>query len=88
MRVAAFQGTRPEIIRLSRVVPLLDQHCDYILVHTGQNFEERRSNTSTSELYGGARKDSARRRCRKSCHQHLRRVSNSQSETWPQRLPC
>ncbi|MCB1864042.1 MAG: UDP-N-acetylglucosamine 2-epimerase (non-hydrolyzing) [Chromatiales bacterium] len=32
-------GTRPEIIRLSRVIALLDRHCDHVLVHTGQNFD-------------------------------------------------
>jgi len=32
-------GTRPEIIRLSRVLALLDRHTDYILVHTGQNYD-------------------------------------------------
>ncbi len=32
-------GTRPEIIRLSRVLAQLDEHCDSILVHTGQNFD-------------------------------------------------
>jgi len=31
-------GTRPEIIRLSRVIARLDEHCDHILVHTGQNY--------------------------------------------------
>lgn len=32
-------GTRPEIIRLSRVMARLDEHCDHILVHTGQNYD-------------------------------------------------
>jgi UDP-N-acetylglucosamine 2-epimerase (non-hydrolysing) len=32
-------GTRPEIIRLSRVIAKLDQYCDHILVHTGQNYD-------------------------------------------------
>ncbi|MFN3320613.1 MAG: non-hydrolyzing UDP-N-acetylglucosamine 2-epimerase [Allorhizobium sp.] len=32
-------GTRPEIIRLSRVLAALDVHCDHILVHTGQNYD-------------------------------------------------
>jgi len=32
-------GTRPEIIRLSRVIALLDDHLDHILVHTGQNYD-------------------------------------------------
>jgi UDP-N-acetylglucosamine 2-epimerase (non-hydrolysing) len=32
-------GTRPELIRLSRTIAKLDEHCDHTLVHTGQNFD-------------------------------------------------
>lgn len=32
-------GTRPEIIRLSRVVAKLDQYCEHVLIHTGQNYD-------------------------------------------------
>ncbi len=32
-------GTRPEIIRLARVVAALDRYCDHVLVHTGQNYD-------------------------------------------------
>lgn len=32
-------GTRPEIIRLSRVIAVLDRECDHVLVHTGQNHD-------------------------------------------------
>ena len=39
LKVATIVGTRPEIIRLSRVMAALDEHCDHILVHTGQNFD-------------------------------------------------
>ena len=39
LRVLTVVGTRPEIIRLSRVLAKLDQHCDHILVHTGQNYD-------------------------------------------------
>ena len=39
MKVMTILGTRPEIIRLSRVIPLLDTLCDHVLVHTGQNFD-------------------------------------------------
>ena len=41
MKVMTILGTRPEIIRLSRVIEKLDKNCDHILVHTGQNFEEK-----------------------------------------------
>lgn len=39
MKVMTILGTRPEIIRLSRVIPLLDRHTSHILVHTGQNYD-------------------------------------------------
>lgn len=39
LKVLTFVGTRPEIIRLSRVIPLLDAHCDHVLAHTGQNYD-------------------------------------------------
>jgi len=37
LKVMTVLGTRPEIIRLSRVMALLDRHVDHVLVHTGQN---------------------------------------------------
>jgi UDP-N-acetylglucosamine 2-epimerase len=39
LKVMTIVGTRPEIIRLSRVIEKLDQHCCHILVHTGQNYD-------------------------------------------------
>jgi len=39
LKVVTVGGTRPEIIRLSRIIPKLDQHCEHILVHTGQNYD-------------------------------------------------
>jgi UDP-N-acetylglucosamine 2-epimerase (non-hydrolysing) len=39
LKVVTVVGTRPEIIRLSRVLARLDEHCDHILVHTGQNYD-------------------------------------------------
>ncbi|RAP37656.1 UDP-N-acetylglucosamine 2-epimerase (non-hydrolyzing) [Legionella quinlivanii] len=39
LKVMTVIGTRPEIIRLSRVLAALDEHCDHILVHTGQNYD-------------------------------------------------
>lgn len=39
LKVTTVVGTRPEVIRLSRVLALLDKHCDHILVHTGQNYD-------------------------------------------------
>lgn len=39
LRIVTVVGTRPEIIRLSRVIAKLDEHCDHVLVHTGQNYD-------------------------------------------------
>jgi UDP-N-acetylglucosamine 2-epimerase len=39
LKVMTVLGTRPEIIRLSRVLPALDVHCNHIIVHTGQNYD-------------------------------------------------
>lgn len=39
LKVMSVVGTRPEIIRLSRVLAALDAHCDHVLVHTGQNYD-------------------------------------------------
>lgn len=39
MKVMTVLGTRPEIIRLSRVLAKLDRHMDHVLVHTGQNYD-------------------------------------------------
>ena len=39
LKVLTVVGTRPEIIRLSRVIPKLDIHCEHVLVHTGQNYD-------------------------------------------------
>lgn len=39
LKVLTVLGTRPEIIRLSRVIAKLDAHCEHVLVHTGQNYD-------------------------------------------------
>ncbi len=39
LKVVSVVGTRPEIIRLSRVLARLDEHCEHVLVHTGQNYD-------------------------------------------------
>jgi UDP-N-acetylglucosamine 2-epimerase (non-hydrolysing) len=43
-------GTRPEIIRLSLIIKLLDKYCEQILVHTGQNYDHRLSSLFFQEL--------------------------------------
>jgi UDP-N-acetylglucosamine 2-epimerase (non-hydrolysing) len=39
LKVMTVVGTRPEIIRLSRVIAKLDQYCEHVLAHTGQNYD-------------------------------------------------
>jgi UDP-N-acetylglucosamine 2-epimerase len=39
IKIMTVVGTRPEIIRLSRVMAKLDAHCDHVIVHTGQNYD-------------------------------------------------
>lgn len=39
MKILTILGTRPELIRLSRVIPHLDKLCDHKVLHTGQNFD-------------------------------------------------
>lgn len=39
LKVMTVVGTRPEIIRLSRVMAKLDEYCEHVLVHTGQNYD-------------------------------------------------
>jgi len=39
LKVVTVVGTRPEIIRLSRVMARLDEHCEHTIVHTGQNYD-------------------------------------------------
>lgn len=50
MKVMTLLGTRPEIIRLSLVIERLDVLCDHVLVHTGQNHDERLNDVFFAEL--------------------------------------
>ena len=54
LKVVTVVGTRPEIIRLSRVIAKLDEHCNHILVHTGQNYDYELNGIFFSDL--GVRK--------------------------------
>lgn len=54
MKILTVFGTRPEIIRLSVIIDLLDRHCKQILVHTGQNYDPNLSDVFLREL--GVRK--------------------------------
>ncbi|KKQ18760.1 MAG: UDP-N-acetylglucosamine 2-epimerase [Berkelbacteria bacterium GW2011_GWA1_36_9] len=50
MKIMTILGTRPEIIRLSRVIPLLDQYSEHIVVHTDQNYDKRLKDIFFQEL--------------------------------------
>lgn len=50
MKIMTIFGTRPEIIRLSLVMKVLDQHCEHITVHTGQNYDESLSDIFIRDL--------------------------------------
>ena len=39
LKIITVVGTRPEIIRLSRIFSVLDKYCEHVLVHTGQNYD-------------------------------------------------
>ena len=50
LKVMTVVGTRPEIIRLSRTIAQLDQYCEHVLVHTGQNYDYELNEVFFSEL--------------------------------------
>ena len=50
MKVMTILGTRPELIRLSRIIEKLDGQCTHILVHTGQNFDKNLKDIFFEEL--------------------------------------
>ena len=50
LKVMTIVGTRPEIIRLSRTIELLDRHCNHMLVHTGQNYDYELNGVFFDEL--------------------------------------
>lgn len=51
LKVVTVLGTRPEIIRLSRVLEKLDTYCEHILVHTGQNYDYELNEIFFEELH-------------------------------------
>jgi len=50
LKVMTFIGTRPEIIRLSRTMSLLDEHLTQVIVHTGQNYDYELNEIFFNEL--------------------------------------
>ncbi|WP_307372769.1 non-hydrolyzing UDP-N-acetylglucosamine 2-epimerase [Microbacterium sp. W4I4] len=50
LKIMTVVGTRPEIIRLSETIKLLDDHADHVLVHTGQNYDYELNEVFFSDL--------------------------------------
>lgn len=50
LKVMTIIGTRPEIIRLSRILSILDLHCNHTIVHTGQNYDYELSQVFFKDL--------------------------------------
>jgi len=50
MKITTVLGTRPEIIRLSRIIPLLDKYFEHILINTNQNFDNNLNEKFFSDL--------------------------------------
>lgn len=50
MKVLTILGTRPELIRLSLIIPKLDELCTHVLVHTGQNYDHNLDKIFRNEL--------------------------------------
>jgi UDP-N-acetylglucosamine 2-epimerase (non-hydrolysing) len=50
LKILTILGTRPEIIRLSRIIPKLDQLCDHRILHTGQNYDPALNDIFFEEL--------------------------------------
>jgi UDP-N-acetylglucosamine 2-epimerase (non-hydrolysing) len=50
MKILTILGTRPEIIRLSLIIPKLDRLCQHVLAHTGQNFSRELSEIFFEQL--------------------------------------
>ncbi|HBI22281.1 MAG TPA: UDP-N-acetylglucosamine 2-epimerase (non-hydrolyzing), partial [Legionella sp.] len=50
LKVMTVAGTRPELIRLSLIIRKLDEFCDHVLVHTGQNYDFELNEVFFSDL--------------------------------------
>lgn len=50
IKVVTIVGTRPEIIRLSRLIPKLDEYTDHVFVHTGQNSDPKLNDVFFADL--------------------------------------
>ncbi len=50
MKVLTILGTRPELIRLNLVIKKIDEHCEQLIVHTGQNYDPSLSDIFLTQL--------------------------------------
>jgi UDP-N-acetylglucosamine 2-epimerase len=50
IKILTVVGTRPELIRLSTTINLLDKYCEHILLHTGQNYDIELKDNFFSDL--------------------------------------
>ena len=74
LRVMTVVGTRPEIIRLSRVMAKLDEHLDHVIVHTGQNYDYELNQIFFDDL--GIRKPDYFLECAKPGHSACQTIGN------------
>ena len=72
--VLTIVGTRPEIIRLSRVLPALDEHYNHIIVHTGQNYDYELGHVFFEEL--NLRKPDFQLDSARNSHSAIKTISN------------
>ncbi len=89
MKLMTIFGTRPEIIRLSLIIKLLDQYCEHVTVHTGQNYHESLSDIflkdlaiRTPDIHLGIRASSFGEQI----GQILHRIDNAFEENRPDRI--
>ena len=51
LKVMTIVGTRPELIKMSRVIAEFDKHTNHILVHTGQNYDYELNQVFFEDLF-------------------------------------
>jgi UDP-N-acetylglucosamine 2-epimerase (non-hydrolysing) len=85
LKVMTILGTRPEIIRLSRVIPLLDRLAGHTLVHTGQNFDPSLSDRFFADL--GVRQPDVFMGARGSMAQQIAGILTGAEELFRQNRP-
>lgn len=85
MKILTILGTRPEIIRLCRVIELLDTVCEHVIVHTGQNYDFNLDQVFFDQL--GVRKPDHHMGARGSVGQQMATIFSSMEELLNQIKP-